>query len=83
MHLAHPIGGGYGQRIQKRGRSGHILAGPGKGGVLPLCSFDHHSLACLKCRFALVQVGQSSLHGLPLVGELTLSLRGFAVNVIL
>jgi hypothetical protein len=56
IHLAHPISGGYGQRIQKRGHSGHVLGGPSKGGELSLHTFDHRGLAYLKRRFTLVQV---------------------------
>jgi hypothetical protein len=77
------MGGGYGQHIQKHGRSGHVLASPGEGGDLLLCTFDHCSLAYLKRRFALVQVGQSGLNGRPLIGELALWLHSFAFDVIL
>jgi hypothetical protein len=31
VHLAHPIGGGHGQSVQKRRYHGHVLAGPGEG----------------------------------------------------
>jgi hypothetical protein len=35
IHLAQPIGGGPGQRIQERDHSGHVLCGPSEGGKLP------------------------------------------------
>jgi hypothetical protein len=34
IHLAHPIAGGHGQRIQKRSHNGHILVGLGESGEL-------------------------------------------------
>jgi hypothetical protein len=33
-HLVHPVGRGCGQSVQKHGRCGHILAGPGEGRLL-------------------------------------------------
>jgi hypothetical protein len=77
------MGGGYGQHIQKHGHSGHVLASPGEGGDLPLCTFDHYSLACLKHQFALVQVSQSGLNDRPFIGELASWPHNFAFDVVL
>jgi hypothetical protein len=57
VQLTHPISGGCRQRIQECSHHDHILAGPSKGGELPLHTLHHHGLACLKHRFALEQVG--------------------------
>jgi hypothetical protein len=52
-HLSHPIGGGYGQRVQKCGCRSHILVGPSKVGKLSLRMHQHHSPASLQRQFAL------------------------------
>jgi hypothetical protein len=70
------------QCIQKHGHSGHVLAGLGEGGELPLHMIKHYGLACLKRRFALVQVGQSGLNSRPLIGELAPSPHGFMFDVV-
>jgi hypothetical protein len=57
IHLAHPIGVGYEERIQKRGHSSHVLTGLGEGGEQPLRTFNHRGLSSLKHQFVLVQVG--------------------------
>jgi hypothetical protein len=80
IHLTHPIGVGCGQHIQKRGHSGHILAGPSEGGELPLHMVNCHGLAYLKHGFTLVQCG---FNDRPLISELAPSLCGFAFDVIL
>jgi hypothetical protein len=83
VHHAHPISGGCGQCVQKRGRRGHILASLGEGGELPLCPFHCHGPACLKHRFASVQVGQPGLDNCPFIGKLTSLPCYFSCNFIL
>jgi hypothetical protein len=83
VHLAHPIGGGCEQCVQKCSCHGHVLASPSEGGELPLRMLNRRCLACIKCRLTLVQVGQSGHNCCPLIGELTLSLCGFVFDVVL
>jgi hypothetical protein len=71
------------QYVQKCCCHNHVLAGPGKGGELPLRIINHRDLACLKRQFTSVQVSQSSLNDRLLVGKLPLSLHGFVFDVIL
>jgi hypothetical protein len=83
VHLTHLVGGGCGQRVQKCGHHGHVLAGLGEGGELLHRSFHCHGLICLKHQFALAQVDQLGLNSHPFIGELASSLCGFSFDVIL
>jgi hypothetical protein len=48
VHPIHPVGGGYGQSVQKRGRCGHVLASLGKGDLrLPLMVDDSGDIPSL------------------------------------
>jgi hypothetical protein len=61
VHLTHPVGGGWRQRVQKHGHHSHVLAGHGEGGELPLRPFHCHGLAGSQWR-RLVSLASAAAH---------------------
>jgi hypothetical protein len=81
VHVAHAVGGGFGEHVQKHGRRGHVLTGPNEDGELPLHPLHRRGPAFPKRSFTLVQVGQPGLNSHLFIGELSSLLCGFSFNV--
>jgi hypothetical protein len=83
VHLAHPVDGGYQQCIQECDHCGHVLAGPGNGGGLPVHVLVLHGLACLQRCFTSHPISLSCLRDCPFIGGAVSMQCGPSLEVIL